>query len=212
MEGIIYRLKNFFEHPNEVQRMASIYEQLFKSAAFKDNDEIYKLMTENRINCNDYGCRDDYDNTLLHIAAKVDNHDLMLSLINNGADKKIKNIFNETCIDIALRYHSRNCLRILLNRCSDNDLIERIEFLEKNNNNLQLKAEADKKRMEAIKESETVCRKKLKRKRKEIDDMDREFKKVKKDNKILQTTVHSLRNAYKINKLNNPNRSNNLYH
>lgn len=153
-------------------------------------DELIKV---NAFNVN-ADCKDEYSNTLLHIAVSSKKYNIVEYLIQIGADIIKSNIFTETPWDIAVRNQDTKMIRILLNI---NELNTNINNLIRENTELR---------------NESVS--KLKRKCGDCENKDREIKRIKTersdcetkllgdvkklqvDNTDLRTTIESLRTSF----------------
>lgn len=88
---------------------------------------------------------DHYNNTALHIASKMGNLDLVVLLLNLGADMEVKNIVRQTPICLAIRYGNLSVFNYLLKKGANLNLIDvesnspiQIACIGKNKNTLKI--------------------------------------------------------------------------
>ena len=158
----------------------TIRKDLFQKVYSHNTDQVISTINSKNINVNDSKLIDELHNTLLHAAIGTKNTRLVQYLVNNKSSQTKTNIFNETPLNMAMKNHDENLIKILL--VSDND----------SNNIKKLTDDLDKERTSHKRtrdDRDTVILEK------EI--LRTENKKLKEDNCELQKTVKTLRQSMK---------------
>ena len=138
---------------------------LFDLAINQKIDELMKIINENKIDINDIEITDRYNNSLLHIAVRKSNTNMVQALILLNGDIHKKNYFYESPLDIAIQ---RNDTKMIIMLLHNENKIE-------NSQKKRSKGELN------LLESQN---KKLKV----------ENNKLKEDNKVLEDTIRNLKN------------------
>ena len=158
----------------------TVRKDLFQKVYSHNTDQVISTINSKNINVNDSKLIDELHNTLLHAAIGTKNTRLVQYLVNNKSSQTKTNIFNETPLNIAMKNHDENLIKILLGL--DND----------SNNTKKLTDDLDKERTSHKRtrdDRDTVILEK------EI--LRTENKKLKEDNSELQKTVKTLRQSMK---------------
>jgi len=161
------------------------------------NARIYELIEKYKFDLNSLQCRDDYDNSLLHIATKSSNAELTKQLILLGINKHHQNSFGEKPIDIALKNNDLKIIKILENFDCDEYLQSRIDNLEFTNVKLNEDVIRLTNKNITLSDDLSSAKLNLKRQRDDCDGHVKTIKKLKKDNTDLKNTVDSLRDSFK---------------
>jgi hypothetical protein len=122
---------------------------LFYDTVNNNTDKVINRINNYRINVNDTKYLDKYGQSILHIASKNSNIDLIKKLLDKDMNKNLKNSSGETPVDIAIKYGNKNIIdefyyddQILLkdeNKMLKNENVQLIKDnsdLKNNNNNL----------------------------------------------------------------------------
>ncbi len=190
---------------DEEERRVKALNELFYCTSRNFNTKVCNLVKEYQFNLNSSECKDEYNNTLLHIVANSRNVRLAKQLIILGAQKYHMNVFEEKPVDIALKNNNLDMIKVLVDLEPDKYLLERIEALEAEREELIVQLD------EAISREEEEL---VSRKRKRCEECvikERENKKLRtvnnkltennekltKDNVDLKKTVDNLRESFK---------------
>ena len=190
--------------PKDIERQKAI-KDMFYYANRKNNKYVYNIISGNLLDLNSNECKDEYNNSLLHIAVSSDNHDLVRKLLLIGSQsnelptalKELKNLepvkktqknnFNELPIDIALKNRNIEMIKILESiGLNTEDCVNLRKIISETKLNLN------------------DTRNNLKRKRDECDEHIVTIKKLKDSNTVLtndnielRKTVTALRSSFK---------------
>jgi len=149
-------------------------------------DDAIKIIDKHKLDVNTIF--DDYKNNLLHLSVKLKRNDMIRYLVSK-IDRDQKNIFDETCYDIAMQNQDRSALDLLM----ETDLInyyknENLKLVDDNNNLNDVKHELMN-ALEKLSKGQNIStiqlgekKKKLKRAREENDVLLKENKRFKSDN------------------------------
>ena len=141
---------------------------LFKDVYAKRTGKVIAA-TEDYTNLNRREFIDEKTNeNLLHISTKTRNRDLIIYFKNKDVSTDKINIFGETPLDIAIKNHDTESIKILLKSSEPN-----------------------------FKEELEIEKTQHKRKREECEELQTQVKQLKADNQELQKTVKSLRESFK---------------
>jgi ankyrin repeat protein len=172
------------DSPNEVKRRDDI-KKMFKFASTKNNRGVYAIIKQHSLDLNSDECKDDYQNSLLHIAVNSCNKPLVTQLLKLKVSTHHKNNFNEIPVDLAIK---------------NNDL-DIVRMLESNSNDKIIQLEADNQVLtdEIVKLTavNSDLNTRFKRQRDECLEHDATIKKLKTDNAELEKTVNNLRGSFK---------------
>jgi len=156
----------------------TIRKDLFQKVYSHNTDQVISTINSKNINVNDSKLIDELHNTLLHAAIGTKNTRLVQYLVNNKSSQTKTNIFNETPLNMAMKNHDENLIKILLVSDS-NDTKKLTDDLDKERtSHKRTRDERDK----AVLEKELLYT---------------ENKKLKEDNCELQKTVKTLRQSMK---------------
>lgn len=172
------------ETPADVKRRDDI-KKMFKFASTKNNRGIYAIIKQYSLDLNSDECRDDYQNSLLHIAVISCNKPLITQLLKLKVSTHHKNNFNEVPVDLAIKNNDIDIVRML--ESSSNDRIVQLEA-----DNLALTNEVVK-----LTTANSDLNIRFKRQRDECLEHDATIKKLKTDNAELEKTVNALRGSFK---------------
>ena len=171
---------------------------------YRVNEIIHKHENSRAFDLNSRECRDEYDNSLLHVAVSSKNYELTKQLILLGLNKLHKNTFSETPNDIAIKNHDIQMIKILENLECDEYLLARIDNLETVNVKLNDDVLELTTKNVLLSEDLASTKRSLKRQRdectthiKSIKKLKSDNDKLKKDNTDLQNTVNTLRDSFK---------------
>lgn len=168
--------------------------------------KVSELINEHSFDINTE-CRDEHNNTLLHLAVKSKLHSTALYLVRRGADRNKKNSFGESPWDIAVTNQDNQMIRILLNfqdtinglKEDKTRLSKEVLELQEERDNL-VKSGKKRKRCEdcEVKDREI---KRVKREKEDVEErvvrITTQVSELEKDNQTLKTTVDSLRSSFK---------------
>ncbi len=188
---------------------------LFQDAMNQNADRVINRLDRHHLSINNY--LDDCGQNLLHVSVRCGNYEFSKRLLLRGVDVKKINCFGETPLDVAVQRNDVALVKLLLNE--DNQAFkEELKFTKNENGRLKEKNEDLEKTNKKLLDTnsdltrrwniETVradvemnSRKRL---RSDLDDCQRDNKRLKTendtlkiDNNILKDTVNNLRNKHK---------------
>ena len=104
----------FSEIPKEEQdRRKEVVRSMFYYATKCVNVYVYNYKKDEAFDLDSNECKDEYGNSLLHIAVSSNNIELVAHLVEINMRKDHKNNFGETPVDIALKNRNLNIIKIL---------------------------------------------------------------------------------------------------
>ncbi len=176
---------------------------MFYYTSRNSNAKVCNIINEYEFNLNNYECKDEYDNTLLHIVANSRNVRLAKQLILLGCQKYHKNVYGEKPVDIALKNNNLDMIKVLMDLEPDEYLLERIAALEKEREDLTIDLTKVQEELEVVSRKRKACEecvvkdRDLKRMRTVNNKLTNNNEKLTKDNADLQKTVDNLRESFK---------------
>jgi ankyrin repeat protein len=142
--------------------------------------------------------------TLLHLAARTREYMLAEYLLNKNVSSVVKNIFGETPVDIAIKNHDSRMLELMYRVNNVTNLNSQINKLENKCDELRVNYNTVSRNNTYLSLKNDELGASNKRLRETNEFQEREIKKLKidntnltNDNKTLQTTIITLRNAMK---------------
>ena len=187
------------------------YDEIMNEALGSQTLSVINSLETNNINPTNINLVDKSKQNLLHLACKTKNYMLAEYLINKNVSHKVKNLFNETALDIAIKNGDVQMIGLLYGTSNIDNYKLSILKLEDKCNDFKLNIEMvmgincklEREKMEACEQLNNVTRTN-KRLRDNHDTQEREIKKLKtenslltNDNKTLQITVNNLRSTMK---------------
>lgn len=160
------------------------------NTAIIDDDEkkVIEVLNTNSISINQTISRDPYRNTLLHTAITMGNVNIIQTLINMGADLRIKNKKGESCADLLSKSHLGSIIQYL----ADTN-VSKVQELKRD------VAEKDS-RIKSLQENITILEDTNKKIFKEKQEIEGEAVKLRKRNRDLEESNSVLRQATKKSK------------
>jgi len=160
------------------------------NTAIIDDDEkkVIEVLNTNTISINQTISRDPYRNTLLHTAIIMGNVNIIQTLINMGADLRIKNKKGESCADLLSKSHLGSIIQYL----ADTN-VSKVQELKRD------VAEKDS-RIKSLQENITILEDTNKKIFNEKQEIEGEVVKLRKRNRDLEESNSVLRQATKKSK------------
>lgn len=183
----------------EEERNLAVHNMFYYTS--RNSMKVCTLIKKYEFNLNSSECKDEYDNTLLHIVANSRNIKLAKQLILLGCQKHHTNLYGEKPVDIALKNNNLDMIKVLVDLEVDSFLQERIEALEKEREALLIdlttvQEELNTRKRKACDDC-AVKERDLKKMRTDYDNLTKTNNKLSTDNTDLKKTVDNLRESFK---------------
>lgn len=186
---------------DEEERRNQAINEMFYCTSRNSNTKVCNLVKEYQFNLNSNECKDEYDNTLLHIVANGRNVRLAKQLIILGAQKYHKNVYGDKAVDIALKNNNLDMIKVLVDLEVDEYLQERIKALEKEREDLTIDLTNVKEELDSHKRkrcNECIVKERENKKMRTVNNkLTENNEKLVKNNSDLEKTVNNLRNSFK---------------
>lgn len=185
---------------------SDVINNIFHHTLKGNNAQLTRLLTDYKIDPNI--CKDEYNNTPLHILANSNNVALAETFLFYGLKKDHVNVFGEKAVDIALKNNKLEMVKVLSDIVQDTKLVKRIEGLEAQAKTLYTRIQVSENNLtKANEEIKTLKRKRCdqcdvnvrecKRLKTDNDALTKTNEKLTKDNGDLQVTITNLRTSFK---------------